>query len=160
MSFIDEINSVKKRLSAQISRISNLLKHYDVSSLMSLVRVYRSNRKFREEWKSIWAEIVRDEGGKLSLTTIGAIIGAAFGGVGIAAGGGAIGLPLALILGLGGFVAGVELDAFRVRSNGGTRKIKVPLELYKRLKAVATDLDIRVEELVKDLLEATILEFD
>ena len=53
---------------------------------------------------------MKADGGKLTLGVMFAIVGAALGGVGIAAMGGAIGVPLALIGALVGLVVGNEAD--------------------------------------------------
>lgn len=49
------------------------------------------------------------------MTTIGVILGAALGGVGIAFAGTAIGLPLFFVLGLGGLITGNEFDSLKTR---------------------------------------------
>jgi hypothetical protein len=53
------------------------------------------------------------ESAKISLATIGMIVGLALGGVGIAAMGGAIGVLFAIILGIVGFKGGSKIDALR-----------------------------------------------
>ena len=87
-----------------------LFEKYDINSIKSLKSTYKNNLEFRNEWKSIWLIIAKENGGKLSLTTMGIIIGSALGGVGIALMGTAFGMPLALILGLGGFLFGSKVD--------------------------------------------------
>ena len=56
-------------------------------------------------------QLMKVEGGKLTFTIAFAIIGAALGGVGVAAMGGAIGVPLALIGAFVGLVLGNEADS-------------------------------------------------
>jgi hypothetical protein len=56
---------------------------------------------------------VSTEGGKVSITTAALIIGAVLGGVGVAALGGAIGLPLAAVLVPIGWIVGNEFDQQR-----------------------------------------------
>jgi outer membrane murein-binding lipoprotein Lpp len=68
------------------------------------------DEEFKTEWKQIWSQIAQQDGGKLSLTTILGITGLVLGGVGIAAGGSAIGLPLAILLAPVGYLAGAEID--------------------------------------------------
>ncbi|MGA7764936.1 MAG: hypothetical protein WB781_24440 [Candidatus Sulfotelmatobacter sp.] len=65
------------------------------------------------------------KGGKLSLTLILSTIAIAMGGVGVAAGGGAIGVPLLMILAPVGYFGGQELD-----SEGYT---KVAVDTFKKL---------------------------
>jgi|HubBroStandDraft_5_1064220.scaffolds.fasta_scaffold49938_3 hypothetical protein len=55
-------------------------------------------------------QVMKAEGGKLAFGAIFAIVGAALGGVGIAALGGAAGVPLALIGAFVGLVLGNEAD--------------------------------------------------
>jgi hypothetical protein len=69
-----------------------------------------SSPVFQNELKRLWEEILRAEGGKLTLTLVMSVVGIALGGVGIAAGGGAFGLPLLALLAPAGFFAGQELD--------------------------------------------------
>jgi hypothetical protein len=59
----------------------------------------------------LWEDILKTEGGKLTGTLVFGTIALAMGGVGIAAGGGAIGLPLLAILAPAGFLGGQELDS-------------------------------------------------
>ena len=63
-------------------------------------------------------EIAKAEGGKITLTTACAIIGLVLGGVGIAAMGGAIGIPLALIVTPIGYLVGQEADSGNWWSKG------------------------------------------
>ncbi len=60
--------------------------------------------------KNIWMRVAEEEGGKLTFTTAAALIGAALGGVGIAAMGGVFGMPLALLLAPIGYLFGGRLD--------------------------------------------------
>ena len=66
---------------------------------------------------AIWKTIVDQEGGKLTLGTVFAITGLSLGGVGIAAAGGAIGLPLVLLLAPAGIWVCNEFDNAGVTSN-------------------------------------------
>jgi hypothetical protein len=95
------------------NQLSELLRKYRVKSYLGVVRELRTNHQFAREWKHTWGSIGRSHGGKVALGTAGTIIGAAFGSVGIAAFGGAIGVPLALVLGLGGIIVGAGIDATR-----------------------------------------------
>lgn len=79
--------------------------NYEIDGVKPLIDKYQNDESFKNEWIAFWSDIAKENGGKLSLTTVCVVIGASLGGVGIAAMGGAIGLPLALVLvlGLGGF---------------------------------------------------------
>lgn len=54
--------------------------------------------------------VMKADGGKLAFGVVFAIVGAALGGVGVAALGGAIGVPLALVGAFVGLVLGNEAD--------------------------------------------------
>src|SRR5690606_16017096 len=105
---------------------------------------------FADEWREIWVDIVRSDGGKLSATTAGAILGTVLGGVGIATGGAAIGLPLALVLGLGGLLSGAEIDSLR----GAAQRMVliIPEELRERVQLAAAVAQISPEELIVQTL--------
>ena len=111
MTTMEEVSSIPKKLQKYKSELETLFRGHEITGAKTLLSNYKNSTEFRDEWKSIWANVAKDEGGKLSLTTIGLLIGASLGGVGIAAGGGAIGVPLALILGLGGFLSGSKVDS-------------------------------------------------
>jgi hypothetical protein len=98
--------------------VTLLFKRYGVNSVTGLLRIV-GNKEFKCELNAILGKAAEAEGGKLTLTTVLGIIGAALGGVGIAAGGTAVGVPLALILGTAGYFAGTELDSI-----GLVKKIK------------------------------------
>jgi hypothetical protein len=91
-------------------QIKGLLSRRQVHSVNDLKRVAR-NSSFQNEVTALWAGILKAEGGKMSLTFVLSTIGLAMGGVGIAAGGGAIGLPLLMVLAPAGYFAGQELDS-------------------------------------------------
>lgn len=105
---------------------------------------------------------------KLSLTTVLAIIGAVSGGAGIAAFGGAIGVPLAVLLGLVGYFVGNEIDAKglvrRLKesltgSNEPTLALAQTTEDIEELTELITTLLARCEQdeqLVRALQEKTL----
>jgi hypothetical protein len=68
---------------------------------------------FQKELATFWEEVIKAEGGKVTFTVISCTIALSLGGVGIAAAGGAIGMPLLLILAPAGYLAGQELDSER-----------------------------------------------
>ena len=110
MSISRELGESAVRFKTYVDRLIALLRTHEIHSISALVRVFRANNEFRRDWRAIWNDIAAADGGKISLAATLAVLGAVFGGVGIAAMGGAIGFPLALVLGLGGLIAGAELD--------------------------------------------------
>jgi|ERR1039458_5232231 hypothetical protein len=62
---------------------------------------------------ALWEGILKAEGGKITLTLIMSTVALAMEGVGIAAGGGAMGLPLLALLAPAGYFGGQELDSER-----------------------------------------------
>ena len=71
----------------------------------------------------------------MTLTSIGIIIGYSLGGVGIAAMGGAIGLPLFLVLGTAGFLGGGWLDKL-INCFSKNESIEIPKDLYKKMEDI------------------------
>ena len=110
MSTYSEIKEIPERFQLHRDKLESLFREYDIKSIGDLKEVYKKDEKFQIQWKEIWTDIAKADGGKLSLTTFGVIVGSLVGGVGIAAMGGAIGIPLAIILGLGGFLVGTKVD--------------------------------------------------
>jgi hypothetical protein len=78
--------------------------------------------EFRNKWNSIWNAILEQEGGKLSLTAIFGVLGAALGSIGIAGFGSAIGLPLVL-LAIPAGILGNEIDTEGV-TKSAIRKVR------------------------------------
>ena len=115
--------------------------------------MHKNNAEFKEEFVGIWKEIAKTDGGKLSLTTIGIILGASLGGVGIAALGGAIGLPLFLILGLAGMWGGTEFDSGSIFGDKKKVTLKLPKSLYERINTVAEKSSLSNDELIIKTLE-------
>jgi hypothetical protein len=111
MSSSRELGDSASRFREYIDRLIRLMQRHEVRNVRGLIELFRSNHEFSSEWRAIWSDIAEAEGGKISLTTAGTILGAVLGGVGIGAMGGAIALPLALVLGLGGLIAGAEFDS-------------------------------------------------
>jgi len=114
-----------QRLSKYVQELIDLFKRFEITGSTAPWRLWRAIGKseFRREWIRVWIEIAELDGGKITLTTLLTIIGAVLGGVGIATMGGAFGLPLALVLGLIGYLLGTEID-----SMGLVRKIKAYLK--------------------------------
>ena len=160
MSLPGDLKDTADRFKDRISELQDLLREYQVTSIPSLVTAYRTNEPFRARWGQIWWAAARDNGGKLSLTAIGAIVGASLGGVGIAAGGGAIGLPLVAVLGLGGFLAGNEADSvlhsLLHRKREDLMQVTIPSSLHSRLVSKAHELGVDADSLLQDLLDAAL----
>jgi hypothetical protein len=112
MPVIDDAKQTAQRFSDYVQELINLFKKFNITGSGAPRQLWKAsgNSEFRKEWSRIWREIAEYDGGKLTLTTIFGIIGAVFGGVGIAALGGAIGLPLAILLAPVGYLIGSEID--------------------------------------------------
>jgi len=145
MSIFTTTKEIPSKFLGHIEKLKVLLKKYDVDGFVKLTSTYKNNIEFQNEWKDIWLSIAKEDGGKLSLTTIGVILGAVLGGVGIAAMGGAIGMPLALVLGLTGFISGSFVDDNSISVN-------LPSELASKLKSDADELGISVDEILEYLV--------
>ena len=110
MSFSEDVRNARERFPSARSGVRDSLKkhgiHNDIDgvdrSVVSAGLSKGHGQRGRTEMKA--------DGGKLTLGVMFAIVGAALGGVGIAAMGGAIGVPLALIGALVGLVVGNEAD--------------------------------------------------
>jgi hypothetical protein len=136
------------RLRDYVRKLIDLLREYGIRSIGALIRAVRSDPEFRAKWTRIWKDIADAEGGKVSLGVAGAILGKTLGGVGIAWGGMAIGLPLIFLLGLGGFLAGAEVDAVRRLARHRVIWLRLPKALYERIRNAAELSGISVRELI------------
>jgi hypothetical protein len=116
MSIVEEFKETKRRFSQYITRFISLCEQNDVKNLTTLLKHLRQP-EFRARWNAIWKDLAETEGGKISFTTAAIIVGLILGGVGIAAGGGAVGLPMVLLLTPVAYFTGQELD-----SEGWTKK--------------------------------------
>lgn len=112
MSFVTDVQEASHRFSTYVEEFRSLLIEYGVQGEGWLSKLRRANRDsgFRAKRDTIWKELLEQEGGKLSLGTVMAIIGAVLGGIGVAGFGGAIGIPLTLLLAPVGVIFGHELD--------------------------------------------------
>jgi hypothetical protein len=164
MSISKELGRSTLRFKGQVERLIHLLQENEVRSLRALVRVIREDERFAQEWRAAWREIAQKDGGKISLTTAGTVLAAALGGgVGISAMGTAIGIPLAAVLGIGGFVGlvvGAEVDASRTLARNKRVFIKVPKPLYERISSAAKLSAISSNELIVRTLGSEFTEFD
>ena len=151
--------SLGAELRAFADRLTALYQRGGVFDLRSLRRKLRDDPAFADEWRQIWKEVALRDGGKLSLGTLGVLVGASFGGVGVAALGGAVGLPLALVLGLGGFLSGAEVDAVRSRGDATRLELLLPADLEARITRAARESGTTREQVVLDIL-AVALEGD
>lgn len=120
MSATEKAKQDAQRLS-HVQELSSLFRRYDITATRVVKGLWKalSNNEFRWEFRNILINFAEKEGGKLTLTTVAALIGSALGGVGIAAMGGAIGIPLALLLAPIGYLLGVQVD-----SRGLVKKIR------------------------------------
>ena len=110
MGIFKDTTASFERIRGYGNQMKGLLSRHEIHSVEDLKRVAKDS-SFESEVAALWDGILRAEGGKLSLTLILSTIAIAMGGVGIAAGGGAIGLPLLVILAPVGYLAGQELDS-------------------------------------------------
>jgi hypothetical protein len=110
MSIITDTKASFGRIRGYGNEMKGLLSRHNVHNSGDLKRVAKDSH-FQSEVAALWDGILKAEGGKLSLTLILSTIAVAMGGIGIAAGGGAIGLPLLIILAPAGYFAGQELDS-------------------------------------------------
>jgi hypothetical protein len=156
MALVDEFREGADRFRAGIEQLKALLTRNEVTGVRRLVDLYRHDNAFRGEWNAIWTRIARDNGGKVSLGTGGAILGAALGGVGIAALGGAVGVPLLAVLGLSGLLAGAEVDAAVRRHLGNTVNVAVPAVLFEHLSRKAAALGVEPEVLLVEMLDTAL----
>ena len=120
MSIVADLKQTKLRFSTYIDSMVSLLSTHGIrgwSAPILLHRKWRDDDQFRGQWNSIWLEIAKGEGGKVTLGTAALIIGLVLGGVGVASGGAAIGLPAAAILVPLGYLTGNEVD-----QNGWARR--------------------------------------
>jgi hypothetical protein len=156
MSITNELSNSLDRFKVYIDRLIALVQKHNIDSIPKLIEAFRHNDSFSSDWKAIWVEIADADGGKITLTTVGAIIGAVLGGVGIAAMGGAIGLPLAFVLGLGGLVAGAEFDSMRQLSQTKFLLLRLPKPLYTRIADAARSAEISENELIVRVLAANL----
>lgn len=140
--------TIDRKHQTTINSLVKLLKKRNITCLSGLIRACRNDDEFKREWLFIWKECAKNNGGKLGLGTIGAIIGSSLGGVGIAMMGTAFGAQLAVVLGLGGLLSGSYLDSKRLFSKDKTIKSRVSPELYQKLKHDAEYLDVDLEQLV------------
>ena len=159
MPTLDDFKDLPDRYKAYAAELKSLFVKHGVNSRRALLATYK-NDEFKREWKAIWTRIAGTDGGKLSLTSIGLILGAVFGGLGIAAFGGAIGLPWALVLGLAGLVGGTSFDAGGYLTGHRRVTAKVPKEIYQRLVEQAAEMDITPSALATSLIEGGLVEDD
>jgi hypothetical protein len=132
MSIITDTKATLERIRGYGNEMKGLLSRREVHSIDDLKRVAKES-SFQSDVAALWGSIVRSEGGAITMTVVLSTIAIAMGGVGIAAGGGAIGLPLLVILAPAGYFAGQELD-----SEGYTKAIVCK---FKKLLQMAQELD-------------------
>ena len=137
-------------------KLRALFEEHGVTGIADLIGAYRTNTPFRDRWDCLWSNFTKAEGGKVGGGTVAAVLGFSLGGVGIAAMGGAIGLPLFAILGLAGVVGGAELDGWR-RCRGTTKlALRLPNKVHGALVAEANQRNLSLEEHVYAMLLASL----
>jgi hypothetical protein len=110
MSFSEDIRDAKRRFPQHVKAFEDLFRKHHISSTSTAWEAL-SSASFREDMVELAEQLMKVEGGKLTFSVAFAIIGAALGGVGVAAMGGAFGVPLALVGALVGLVLGNEADS-------------------------------------------------
>jgi hypothetical protein len=153
MSTFEEIREIPQKYKKYAEQLREIFKKHEIDGWKPLVSKLKTDAAFKKEFKGFWESVAKTDGGKLSLTTMGLIIGAALGGVGIAAMGGAIGLPLAAVLAAGGFLGGSKFDSLGFFSKEKTIKVKVSKEAKSVLEQKAKDCELSVEEYARVILE-------
>jgi hypothetical protein len=116
MPIIDETKESLRRFKTYADQLIELCGRHEIKGWrapLQLVRVYRSNSAFRNEWNSILARAAQVDGGKIGFGAAMGILGLVLGGVGVAGAWGAVGIPLVAILVPLGFLAGNEVDQYR-----------------------------------------------
>lgn len=152
MSTIKELKDLPDRYKRYARELSKLMRRHQVTGLSKLVKTYKDDDDFKREWKTIWLAIAQTDGGKVSLTTVGLIIGASLGGVGIAAAGSAVGLPLAWVLGIGGLLGGSSFDSRDVFGKSKHVLLKIPKELHNAIELEAKLTDTTTNKLIIEKL--------
>jgi len=132
MGIIEDTKASFGRVRGYGNRMTSLLSRYEVRGTDDVKRVAKDST-FKSELAALWKEILEAEGGAITLTILLSTIAIAMGGVGIAAGGGAIGLPLIVILAPVGYFTGQELD-----SEGYTKAV---VNTFAKLLQMAEKLD-------------------
>lgn len=142
MPITEDAKQTIQRFSKYVQELIALLKRFDITNPKGLWRAVRSH-EFRKEWNRIWIKVAEEEGGKLTLTTVAALIGAALGGAGIAIAGGAFGISLAMLFAPLGYLLGTEFDSW-----GLVKKVRA-------FFAEPGDAPSQDEQLAPDLAEMT-----
>lgn len=109
MSFSEDVRNARRRFPQHVQALEILFKQYGIHDASTAWNAL-SSQAFRKDMVNVAEPILKADGGKLTFGVMLAIVGAALGGVGIAAMGGAFGVPLALVGALVGLVLGNEAD--------------------------------------------------
>lgn len=149
---IPETKQVLQAWKAQIEQLGELCRQGRIRGWrapLQLITAYRQDPLFRQNWNSIVEQMVKDNGGKLTLATSGLIIGSVLGGVGLAGAWGAIGVPLAIILVPIGWLVGTDVDHWKSQN-------AEPAELQSRLEVLESALKDTQERL--EMLENALVQ--
>lgn len=113
MTLLADGHDLRRRFGTYIDKFHQMFQenHIDDENWYANLKAAFDSSDFRTKWNSLWNEILEQEGGKLTLTVVLSIIGAAFGSIGIAGFGSAIGVPLALLAVPVGILSGNETDS-------------------------------------------------
>ena len=156
MSTITDIKDIPRRYKTYINKFKKLFKEYDIKNISDVIKFYLNDDSFQTKSRGILIEVSKSEGGKLSLATIGIIIGTALGGAGIAMAGGAIGVSLAAVFGVGGFLSGSKIDSLGVLNSMRQVEAKIPDETYNRLKYTAEKNKLTIDEYLAVIIEHSV----
>jgi hypothetical protein len=110
LSFSDDVRDANERFPKHVEAFKKLFEKYSIHSVDSAWAAI-GLLQFREDVSSLGHQVMEQEGGKITLTILFGIIGAALGGAGVAMLGTAFGVPLALVLAIVGLFAGNEADS-------------------------------------------------
>ena len=160
MSTYSEFKDLPNKYLKYLEKLKDIFRKYQIDSKKTLSFSYKNDADFKNEWKIFWTDLAKANGGKLSLTTIGLILGSALGGVGIAAMGGAIGVPFALLLGLGGFISGSKFDSYALFSDEKNIKIKISKIAYESLEKKSEALGVSTNEYINAIIQSELVNGD
>lgn len=110
MGIITDTKATLERCRGYGNHMKGLFSRHEVHNAEDLKRVARDTA-FQSDVAAPWEGIPKAEGEKITLIILMTTIAIAMGSAGIAAGCGAIGLPLLATLAPAGFFAGQELDS-------------------------------------------------
>lgn len=119
MPVSSDVKETYERFQAHIEEFQRILRKYQIPSrglrrYPAFAKLVSTNHELRNEVVAQLRVVAALDGGKLSLATLGTVLGLAIGGIGVAATGTAIGVPAAavtLLATIAGGLVGQELDS-------------------------------------------------